>query len=527
MIVPADMDGSVVVAEEGSDRVIAVERKRLDWTEATGQEVVVYTIPGQSAGTCVRLSVYEVGTTEPICWREDPYESVLPAAVKSYTYQRASVPVDDSWGGPYARPAGHPDTAVRFHRSTDRDTTITYASPSGWYDAGDYGKYVVNAGFSVGMMLQLLEQYPGVLADGTVGFSESGNGTNDLLDELRVELDWMLTMQDPADGGVHHKLTTLDFQGMDMPHEMDAQRYIMAKSTTATLDFAASLALASRVWRRAGDAAYAKTLLDAAERAYDWAQLNPDDKFENPEDVRTGEYGDGSAQEERVWTRTELWLTTGKPVYAPDLASMARELDFNAGENWTVQMRNLAAYSLLTADRDRGKSYATLSERVVTLADSLIDVASGSAYFQPINEWHWGSTSDVLGAAMLVAQAYRLTGENKYLQAVRDWTTWVFGANATGYCFVTGFGRKSPMHIHHRPSEADGVEAPVPGFIAGGPNTYQQDTSNNAQYPYPPGVHPQTSYTDQVGSYASNEVCLNWNAPLVYVLGFLAAEGDR
>ena len=308
----------LVYRADGSE--VEVPYRTKVWQEAAAQNAHVRTLPPQPAGTCLKVGGPKGYDGVAVCWKDDPYARVLPAALKSYTYQRAGVPVDASWGGKWARPAGHPDTAVRFHRTAGRDTAVTYASPGGWYDAGDYGKYVVNAGFSVGLLLQLAEQYPGVLADGTVGFSESesSNNRSDLLDELKYELDWMLTMQDPADGGVHHKLTTLDFQGMDMPHEMTAQRYIMAKSTTATLDFAAGLAHASRVFAKAGEEAYARTLLEAAERAYDWAQKHPDTAFENPADVRTGEYGDDSATEEWLWARTELFLTTGSREYEPD-----------------------------------------------------------------------------------------------------------------------------------------------------------------------------------------------------------------
>ena len=503
----------------------------LDWRAATGAYAYVLDARALYGGDSASISLADDPTQAvAVRWSANPYAAALPAAVKSYTYQRAGVPVEAEWGGPWARPAGHPDTAVRFHRTTDRDTTRAYASPGGWYDAGDYNKYVVNGAFAVGIMLQLAEQYPALLGDGAVGFSESErtNGRGDLLDELKWELDWLLTMQDPADGGVHHKLTTLDFAPMTvMPHEAAAQRYILAKGTAATLDFAACLAQASRVFARAGEGAYAKTLRDAAERAYDWAQKHPDATFRNPPDVRTGEYGDEQLREEWLWARTELFLTTGTREYEPDVWAIYNKLDFKAGENWTWFMRHLAAFSLLTSDRDRGTNLGgPLRGRVVALADSLIAASEDAPYFVPIDDWHWGSSSDVLGAAMLAAQAHRATGDDKYLRAARRWTDWVFGANATGYSFVTGFGRRTPMHIHHRPSAADGVAAPVPGFVVGGPNEYQQDTSNHVTYPHPAGVHPQTSYADQEGSYASNEVCLNWNAPLVYVLGYLTATAE-
>ena len=166
-------DEAVDVIDEATGRSVAGVSERLDWTAATGAEAIGYTIPGQEAGTCLRLTVAQRSATTLICWMEDPYAAVLPAAVKSYTYQRASAPVPATWGGAYARPAGHPDTDVRFHGTTDRDTTAAYVSPGGWYDAGDYGKYIVNAGYSIGVMLQLLDQYPNVLSDGTIGFGES------------------------------------------------------------------------------------------------------------------------------------------------------------------------------------------------------------------------------------------------------------------------------------------------------------------------------------------------------------------
>ena len=66
---------------------------------------------------------------------------------------------------------------------------------------------------------------------------------------------------------------------------------------------------------------------------------------------------------------------------------------------------------------------------------------------------------------------------------------------------------------HHRQSVSDGVAEPVPGLLAGGPNPGRQD-----------GVHyaftePETAYTDESEAYASNEIAINWNAPLAYLLG--------
>src|SRR5205823_1604009 len=96
------------------------------------------------------------------------------------------------------------------------------------------------------------------------------------------------------------------------------------------------------------------------------------------------------------------------------------------------------------------------------------------------------------------------------------------GRNATGYAFVTGFGTRSPMFPHHRPSQSDSVAAPVPGLLVGGPNPGQQDRCEG----YPSRL-PARSYVDAVCSYASNEVAINWNAPLAYLAGAIDMEYRR
>jgi endoglucanase len=94
---------------------------------------------------------------------------------------------------------------------------------------------------------------------------------------------------------------------------------------------------------------------------------------------------------------------------------------------------------------------------------------------------------------------------------------YILGRNATGYCFVTGMGTLSTLHPHHRPSVADGIEEPVPGLLAGGPNPGMQD---KCHYDF---TEPETAYADIDCAYASNEIAINWNAPLVYLANAIEA----
>ena len=122
-----------------------------------------------------------------------------------------------------------------------------HVQPSGgWHDAGDYGKYVVNAGVSVGTLLMAYEYFPSKFGQDDLNIPESGNGIPDILDEVRYELEWLLKMQ-RSDGGVYHKLTREQFEGFVMPQIDNAPRYLYQVSSTATADFAAMMARAARV----------------------------------------------------------------------------------------------------------------------------------------------------------------------------------------------------------------------------------------------------------------------------------------
>ncbi|HCD52991.1 MAG TPA: cellulase, partial [Balneolaceae bacterium] len=107
------------------------------------------------------------------------------------------------------------------------------SSPKGWYDAGDYNKYVVNSGISTYTLLFAYEQFPEFFKNQDLNIPESKNDLPDILDEALWNLEWLLTMQD-EDGGVYHKLTTANFEGMVMPHEATNQRYVVMKNTGAT-----------------------------------------------------------------------------------------------------------------------------------------------------------------------------------------------------------------------------------------------------------------------------------------------------
>ena len=444
------------------------------------------------------------------------YKEALNATIKSYYFQRASIPIEEQYGGVYKRALGHPDEVCNFHPSTGHSTG-SLNSPGGWYDAGDYGKYIVNAALSTGQMLLLVEQYPTIIADGTLNIPESGNGISDIMDELKYELDWILTMQD-LDGGVFHKVTAKIFSGFIMPEDYDLERLIIGKGTAATLDFSAVLAQASRLYSKT-DKNWSEKALKASEKAWNWAVKNNNVAYaKNPDDVITGPYDDTEFSDDFYWAAAELFISTKNSKYSNFLNENEQPYTLELTNSWKNFVRNNAFHSLLLNIDSLDQNLALkLKQGQLKIADEVLDKIAQNPYRIGLDIFEWGSNSDVLNQAVVLCFAHKLTGEEKYLGGAEQITDYIFGKNATGYCFLTGFGSKKVMFPHHRPSGADKIDNPIPGFIIGGPNNHKQD-AGEVNYT---SNYPAKSYMNLEASYASNEVCLNWNAPAVYILGYL------
>ncbi len=454
-------------------------------------------------------------TSYPFDIKANLYQEAWHASIKSYYFQRASLPIEKEFDSLFYRAAGHPDMRCFYHPSSGK-TSGFLASPGGWYDAGDYGKYVVNGALSTGQMLLLYALYPQAVADQTLHIPESGNGVNDLLDELKYELDWLLTMQD-EDGGVFHKLTAKNFSGFISPEAYDLDRYVIGKGTAASLDFAAVIAQSALLLAPTHEL-WSQMALGAAEKAWKWAQLNPQRAFSNPDDVKTGEYGDTQFDDDFYWAAAELYLATQEAMYLNYLQSNKETYQHQPTNSWKFFTRNVAFASLLIhQDLIDPKLYETLKKEHLLLSDSLLEVINHHPYRIALNTFEWGSNSDILNQALLLCLAHQLTAEEKYLIGAEQITDYVFGKNATGYSFLTGFGSKRVRFPHHRPSGADRILKPIPGFIVGGPNGDRQDQQ---EVTYTSAL-PAKAYQDVQPSYASNEVCLNWNAPAVFVLGYI------
>ncbi|HEY1405853.1 MAG TPA: glycoside hydrolase family 9 protein, partial [Spirochaetota bacterium] len=128
---------------------------------------------------------------------------------------------------------------------------------------------------------------------------------------------------------------------------------------------------------------------------------------------------------------------------------------------------------------------------------------------------------NIANCGVLQLYSYRFSGEMKYLKAAGELLDFVLGRNSMSATFITGIGKKSPHHPHHRASASDMWDDPVPGLVVGGPNQNMDDSKDGMKYP---DTHQAKCYLDQQGSYSSNEPAINQNAPVVFLMGAISKE---
>jgi endoglucanase len=431
--------------------------------------------------------------------------------------------------GIWARPAAHLDDKLEFHPTMER--AGLWNAHGGWYDAGDYGKYIVNGGVSVATLMlgcelmQMHSQKSAIV--GGVSFKETYELPVSLLDEIRFELEFFLRMQDD-DGGVFFKVTPYRWDGFVTPAESDAsqKRYILGKSTSSALNFAGALAQAHHVYSSV-DSEFATKCLFASVRAYLWAEKNPEvDWPHNTEG--SGGYGDSDLKDDFFWARAMLYreLKNVENIADVNVTGLLERMESQIpvdmdtylptyGLQWR-STQNLAWFALATMDC-KWKDRARMAFKYT--ADEILHLQKEDPYGLSIRKFIWGSNGDIANHALTLYLAYEWFNDSKYRDAAMVQIEFVYGKNPVDVSFVTGSAWSSPKFPHHRISHSDGVVEPVPGLVVGGINEDRQDTHRNPHYM---GEARGFSYADEQCSFASNEVAINWSAPLTAALLLLS-----
>ena len=458
---------------------------------------------------------FEIGT--------NVYDFAYYTAMKAFYLWRCGCEVEGEHNGlKYHHDACHTEDAYQDYMGID--DTSKRDGTKGWHDAGDFGKYTVNAGITVGCLFMAWDHFGDKLKDISLDIPDTAEGYPDFLKELKWETDWLFSMQYPdGSGRVAHKLTRLDFSDFIMPENDDEKRYYTGWGSAATADFVAMMAMASRYFEPY-DKEYAKKCLEAAKLSYEFLKNNPENVAPNQRDFSTGGYGT-TDPDDRLWAAAEMWETTGEEEYLKDIEARISAPPANRGfggfgrrgmnaaagpalkvdEDWDWgNVRNLGMFTYVLSER-QGRNpelLETVKKDVLAAADGIVEKANADVYGRTLGtKYYWGCNGGLGRQALNLYVADEIGHKPEYKNAALDIIGHLFGRNSYGRSYVTGLGYNPPMHPHDRRSGADDIEAPWPGYVIGG--------GQNAK-----------NWQDDQESYQTNEIAINWQAGLVYALAF-------
>ena len=566
LITDSDKKTSFVLKDESGKEVYSGETKTFGYDEDSGDKVQIIDFSDfdKTGKYYIEADNGAKSRTFDILDNAESYSAMLYDGLNYYYQNRSAIEIKSDYitsgdKSALAREAGHTTDNATIEQTWGYSASSgTQDVSGGWYDAGDHGKYVVNGGLSVWLLNNMYERAKQngntkAFDDGSMSIPENNNGYPDLLDEARWETEFMLKMM-VKDGDckdmVYHKVHDIKWTALGMtPAEDTLERIIKPPTTCATLNLAACAAQSYRLWKDY-DSAFADTCLEAAKNAYAAAKKHPNMYAPLDESVGGGAYGDTNAEDEFYWAACELYISTGDKQYLDDMKSSKHYLKvptkLDDGESvdtlGTFDWGHTAALGNMTLalnqDKLESSDVDTLKKSFSSAADEYIDLESKQGYGVPYGQstigfadsdkgYNWGSNRCVLDSSIVMAYAYDLNGDDKYLNGVVGGMDYILGRNAVDYSYVTGYGSHTTTYPHHRfwsGQEFDGFPLAPNGVLAGGPNSGMEDPWVKGSGWKKGKIAPQKCYLDHIEAWCVNECTINWNAALVWADSFLCEQ---
>jgi len=491
---------------------------------AAGETVRRATVAGLDAGSYRAVATDGEATARSFRFGVgDTYGDVLRDALRAYSLKRSGTAISDPVTG-LDTEGGHPDSEAAMYTGDEfHEEGAELDVSGGWYDAGDYGKYVPTGAVAVAQHLLAFDTFPAPFGLGNLNLPH-GEAENapDVLREARFELEWLARMQRP-DGMVYHKVAGENWPAMEtLPSEDTQQRYVFGRSTYGTAMVGGAAALAARVYRPF-DAAFADRMLGVAESAFDYLDAHPEAQFLSAEGQNSGSgaYRKTGDRTERFWLAAELLRTTGDARYAEHLhAGFDGEFDARARPvSWTDAF-TLGQWAYVHAEGADPARVESVRERVLAAGKAVAAAVADDGYRVALSagDYVWGSAKYAVSKGMLCLLANELAPSEELVRAAADQVDYVLGRSPTGASYLTGWGERSVKHPHDRLVVSTGTT--IPGLLVGGPNADGGDPVLDA-YIRAESPPPAKCYRDETEAYSCNEWAIDYTAPLVFALAGL------
>jgi endoglucanase len=435
----------------------------------------------------------------------------------------------------------------------------------GWWDAGDYLKFVQTHSYTVAMMLVGVRDFPGQMG--------SGSSASNFTTEARFGLDWLQKMWADssktlyyqvgvASGGHNYagdhdiwRLPQADdnYQGCVAPNQYICHRPVFQNtaggagaliSPNIAGRLAASLGLCYKVFA-ATDPAYANQCLLSGEHIFDLANTAPSGNLltAGPFDF----YPETEWRDDLELGATELYfalqgvtnLPPGLPHTDPTYYLQKAATWANAyitGPNDAADTLNLydlsglAHFELYRAIVLAGNPSGLATSEAALLADlkKQLDKAVTQAGKDPFGfgfPWNTYDTTSHGGGLVMMANEYdNLTSSTAYSAYGSRWQANVLGANAWGTSLIVGDGSTFPLCMQHQVTNLVPVPPNGPPFLLGavveGPNSLVAKGTLTGMVACPPnGVDMFAQfngngavYQDNVQSFSTVEPAIDLSA---------------
>ncbi len=405
---------------------------------------------------------------------KDVLTDVTKATLKAFYYQRCGVALDENLvikGA--AHPICHASTCPYYS-----DKSATRLVVGGWHDAGDCGVYTPAESFAVEILLRQYALMPEMYGDDG-NIPESGNGVPDILDEALVGLNFLLQMQD-SDGGVFHGKVGINHAPVNLlPHLDTNQNYIWPKTLESTTGVVSSMALASCVYAEIAPEA-AATFKEAALNAGAWINEHWNDPaWVKPADADAGGgYGSGdSLDDELLRAAVNMYLLTGEESWKQRINDKRNgTVDYAGVFSSSSGLFSAWTYLTMPTDFERDAELTDFFELKLKNASRLCSRKFQNNPWEIAmagDEYGWGSNHDLCSHIVTLIMCDAYFGTHEYDDSIVASADYILGKNPVGYSFITGFGSRQVVNMHHRMRhDGKGNYFTLPGYMVSGPVKY-------------------------------------------------------
>ncbi len=459
-------------------------------------------------------------------------------------------------------------------------TGATINADGGWWDAGDYLKFVQTESYVVSLMLIGARDFPKQMG--------AQSATSNFTSEAEFGVNWLQRMWDDNSRTLYYQVGIgTDFEDFDYLSDHDIWRLPQVDDTYAGDDptfqyirhrpvFQAGPAgskispnLAGRLAAdfaecfqtfQATNPALAKQCIFSAEHIFDLADTAPSENLLTvaPFDF----YPEGEWRDDMELGATELYFALQHGNLPAGLPHTNPAHYLNLAANWAhayvtgpgdggdtlnlYDVSGLAHFELYRAIQRAGNP-SGLAVTKQNLLDDMAKQISNSVANNASDPFGFGlpwgtydSISHGAGLAVMAAEYNYLHHDTSYDDSSRRWLGNISGANAWGVTFTVGDGDTFPDCMQHQVANIVGSTNGQPPVLAGavveGANSFPTSGFLNGMTPCPTGgtdVYRHFNgngavYKDNMQSYSTNEPAVDLTASsfLMYAWRIAGAPAD-